>query len=183
MPNTKHEMESTAARQPASKDEERAPAPEAVRDRSSQEPISLASDTDEDILQPIPSPTVRLGIGLCVILSIFVVFVIYATRQVNWLENFQTNVVQRNRKASLQLLRLQNDAYLLALSLREMVGAEAAYPLRDWQPEFGRLRHDMEDALKRVGEFSASSPFADERRNQLGLDLGRLGDAANQVFA
>ncbi|HXJ95325.1 MAG TPA: ATP-binding protein [Terriglobia bacterium] len=176
-------MESTSAPQPATHDEEQPPVPEALKDGTSAQPIDLASDSHDDLLRPIPSPTVRLGVGLCVILSIFVVFVIYTTRQVSWLENFQTNVVQRNRKASLQLLRLQNDAYLLALSLREMVGAEAAYPVRDWQPEFARLRHDMEDALRRVGEFSAPSPFADERRNQLGLDLDRLGDAANQVFA
>ncbi len=176
-------MESTSVPQPAAHDEERHFALEAVKGSTATEPINLTAETQDDILRPIPSPTVRLGLGLCVILSIFVVFVIYTTRQVSWLENFQTNVVQRNRKASLQLLRLQNDAYLLALSLREMVGTEAAYPLRDWQPEFARLRHDMEDALTRVGEFSAPSPFADERRTQLGLDLDRLGDGANQVFA
>lgn len=176
-------MESTSVRRPATDGKEGNPAPEALSGHVPDEPILQTPEAHADILRPIPSPTVRLGVGLCVILSIFVVFVIYATRQVSWLENFQTNVVQRNRKASLQLLRLQNDAYLLELSLHEMVGAEAAYPIREWQPEFGRLRHDMEDALRRVGEFSAASPFADEKRNQLRTSLDRLGDAAAQVFA
>src|SRR5436190_665368 len=76
-------------------------------------------DTDAQHITPeslaaIPSPSRRLWIGLCVVLSIFLVFAVYATHQVHWLEQFQGNVVQRNRKASLQLLRLQNDIYLLA---------------------------------------------------------------------
>ena len=181
--NKNEKMESTSIPQTATDNQAQPPAPEVGKDGAVTEAAYPASDTQDGLLRPIPSPTVRLGVGLCVILSIFVVFVIYATRQVSWLENFQTNVVQRNHKASLQLLRLQNDAYLLALSLREMVGAEAAYPVRYWQPEFGRLRHDMEDALRRVGEFSAPSPFAEERRDQLRLDLNQLGDTANQVFA
>ena len=71
-------------------------------------------------LRKIPSPSTRLWIGLCIILSIFLIFVIYSSRQIRWLEDFQVNVVQKNRKASLQLLRLQNDAYLLAISLRDL---------------------------------------------------------------
>ena len=175
-------MESTSVQQTATHGEEQISALGARTETAPDKPVVPTPEAHADILRPIPSPTVRLGVGLCVILSIFVVFVIYATRQVSWLEDFQTNVVQRNRKASLQLLRLQNDAYLLALSLREMDGAEAAYPVREWQPEFGRLRRDMEDALRRVGEFSAASPFADEKRAELRTNLDRLGVAAGQVF-
>jgi signal transduction histidine kinase len=176
-------MEATSVPRTAINGEQQSPAVRARTESSPDRPLGQTPETHAEILQPVPSPTLRLGVGLCVILSIFVVFVIYATRQVSWLENFQTNVVQRNRKASLQLLRLQNDAYLLALSLREMVGDEAAYPVREWQPEFSRLRRDMEDAAGRVGEFSAPSPFSDERRTQLGAYLGQLGVAASQVFA
>jgi signal transduction histidine kinase len=177
------EMEDVSVRHAARNEEERTGGHEVSTEGGPGEPIPKTPEAPDDILRPVPSPTVRLGVGLAVILSIFVIFVVYATRQVSWLENFQTNVVQRNRKASLQLLRLQNDAYLLELSLRQMVGAEAAYPVREWQPEFGRLRRDMEDALRRVGEFSAANPFSDEKRTQLRTSLDRLGAAADQVFA
>jgi signal transduction histidine kinase len=132
---------------------------------------------------PIPSPTFRLGVGLGIILSTFLVFAVYATHQVRWLENFQTNVVQRNRKASLQLLRLQNDAYLLALSLRDMARAETAYPVREWKPEFARLESDMEDALRRESEFAVSTPIADQERAQLRIALQQFAAASDQVFS
>jgi signal transduction histidine kinase len=134
-------------------------------------------------LRPIPSPTFRLGIGLGIILSTFLIFAVYATHQVRWLEDFQTNVVQRNRKASLQLLRLQNDAYLLALSLSGMAHAETAYPVREWKPEFTRLESDMEDALRRESEFAVSSPIADQERAQLRIALQQFSAAADQVFS
>ena len=81
-------------------------------------------------------------------LSIFVVFAVYATHEVRWLEQFQGNVVQRNRKASLQLLRLQSDIYLLAISLREMNDSQSRYPIPEWEPEFNRLHRDMDDAIR-----------------------------------
>lgn len=136
-----------------------------------------------DLLRPIPSPTFGLGVGLGIILSTFLVFAIYATHQVRWLENFQTNVVQRNRKASLQLLRLQNDAYLLALSLGDMAHAETAYPVREWKPEFMRLESDMEDALRRESEFAVSTPIADQERGQLRISLQQFAAGSDQVFS
>ena len=139
---------------------------------------------DNDSFLPIPSPMARLGVGLAVILSTFVLVAVYAAHQVRWLEDFQTNVVQRNRKASLQLLRLQNDAYLLALSLGDMAHAEtSSYPLREWKPEVMRLESDMEDALRRESEFAVSSPIADQERARLRISLQQFAAAADQVFS
>ncbi len=144
---------------------------------------------EHDLLREIPSPSARLWTGLCIILSIFFVFVYYATRQVRWLEDFQVNVVQKNRKASLQLLRLQNDAYLLAIALRDMglVGDRSStrsrYPIRDWQPEFDRLRRDMDDALERIAEFAAATPETTEKQGRLQHALADFGRAAEHVFA
>jgi len=92
-------------------------------------------------------------------------------------------VVQRNRKASLQLLRLQNDASLLAISLRDMTLGQAPYPVREWKPEIVRLRFDMEDALRRESEFAVSTPVGDEKRVQLRVALQQFGAAADQVFS
>ena len=125
----------------------------------------------------------RLGIGLCIILSTFVVFAIYATHQVRWLEDFQTNVVQRNRKASLQLLRLQNDAYLLALTLSDMAHAESNYPVREWKPAFQRLESDMEDALRRESDFVIATPIADQELAHLRISLQQFAAASDQVFS
>ena len=136
-----------------------------------------------DPLRPIPSPTFRLGLGLCVILSAFVIFAVYATRQVRWLEDFQTNVVARNRRASLQLLRLQNDAYLLAISLHDLALESGAYPVRDSQPEFTRLESDMQDALEREGKVAVSTPLSDEKRARLAIALRQFRASSDQVFS
>jgi len=141
------------------------------------------ADPSGDSLRPIPSPTFRLGLGLGVILSAFVIFAIYATRQVRWLEDFQTNVVARNRRASLQLLRLQNDAYLLAVSLHDLALASNAYPIRDSQPQFARLESDMQDALEREGKVAVSTPLSDEKRARLAIALQQFRASTDQVFS
>ena len=141
------------------------------------------ADVAGDPLRPIPSPTFRLGLGLCVILSAFVIFAIYATRQLRWLEDFQTNVVARNRRASLQLLRLQNDAYLLAISLHDLALAPGAYPVRDSQPEFTRLESDMQNALEREGKVAVSTPLSNDKRARLAVALQQFRAASDQVFS
>ncbi|HUI43833.1 MAG TPA: ATP-binding protein [Terriglobia bacterium] len=146
-------------------------------------PQSAEDHPEAAPLRPIPSPTARLGAGLCVILSIFVIFAVYATHEVRWLEDFQTNVVQRNHKASLQLLRLQNDAYSLALSLHDMALAEAPYPARDWKPGFTRLETDMQDASEREGDFAVRTPVSEEMRARLRTAIQQFGATADQVFS
>ncbi|HUX09901.1 MAG TPA: sensor histidine kinase [Terriglobia bacterium] len=134
-------------------------------------------------LRKIPSPSTRLWIGLCIILSIFLVFVVYSSRQIRWLEDFQVNVVQKNRKASLQLLRLQNDSYLLAISLRDLALSRSRYPIRDWESEFTRLRNDMENAAMLEGRFAADTPASHDKRVQLRHALTDFGRTADGVFA
>ncbi|PYV21751.1 MAG: hypothetical protein DMG27_19945, partial [Acidobacteria bacterium] len=108
----------------------------------------------------------RLLVGLCVVLSIFIVFAVYTIHEIRWLEDYQVNVVQKNRKASLELLRLQNDAYLLAISLRDMTAARARYPIHEWRPEFVRIRRDMDDAVRLEGDFAVSTPASSDKRSQ-----------------
>ncbi|MGH9447444.1 MAG: hypothetical protein ACRD3O_17175, partial [Terriglobia bacterium] len=103
--------------------------------KSSRQDRNLAAGSVEhDYLARIPSPSLRLWVGLCVILSVFIIFAVHSIRQIRWLEDFQMNVVQRNRKASIQLLRLENDANSLGISLRDMTLKQAEYPLSAWQP-------------------------------------------------
>lgn len=141
------------------------------------------SASQYDQLRKIPSPSTRLWIGLCIILSIFLIFVVYSSRQIRWLEDFQVNVVQKNRKASLQLLRLQNDAYLLAISLRDLALSRSRYPIRDWEPEFTRLRNDMENAAMLEGRFAVDTVASHDKRMQLRSALHDFGATADNVFA
>jgi signal transduction histidine kinase len=134
-------------------------------------------------LEQIPSPTRRLWIGLCVVLSIFIVFAAYTTHELRWLENFQVNVVQKNRKASLQLLRLQNDTYLLALSLREMIESQSRYPIPEWQAEFDRLHADMDDAIRLEASYAVKMAAADDKRAQLKSALPDFWLLLDGVFA
>jgi signal transduction histidine kinase len=120
-----------------------------------------------DLVSEIPSPSRRLWLGLCVTLAIFVVFASYTIHEIRWLQDFQVNVVQRNRKASLQLLRLQDDTYQLAVSLRDMTLPESRYPIYYWRGEFSRLRDDMNNALAREAQYAASTPDGDKLRRQL----------------
>lgn len=154
-----------------------------MRSKTEKESVAQPADVPGDALRAIPSPTLRLGVGLGVILSAFVIFAIYATRQVRWLEDFQSNVVARNRRASLHLLRLQSDAYLLAVSLYDLTLAEGAYPLRDSKPQFTRLESDMQDALEREGKAAVSTPLSHEKRVRLGIALQQFRASADQIFS
>jgi signal transduction histidine kinase len=123
--------------------------------------------SQHDLLSQIPSPSRRLWIGLCITLSIFGVFAAYAIHEVRWLEDFQTNVVQKNRLASLQLLRLQDNTYFLAISLRDMTLPESRYPIGYWRGEYGRVHKDMDEALALEAQYAATTPAGNRKRAQL----------------
>ena len=63
------------------------------------------------------SPTPGLFLGLIITLAAVVAYSGYITRQVYGLRELQNNLVDRNRKDSLQLLRIQNDLNLLGLAV------------------------------------------------------------------
>ncbi len=137
----------------------------------------------DDLLSQIPSPSRRLWVGLCVILSIFVIFSIYAIYEIRWLEDFQANVVQQNRKASLQLLRLQNDAYLLAISIRDLEHGGSRYGISGSRAEFARLQEDMSHAREQESRYAVHSPAADDKRSQLAMALEDFWRTSDEVFA
>jgi signal transduction histidine kinase len=139
-------------------------------------------ELEPDLLSRIPSPSRRLWVGLWIILSIFVVFALYAVHEVRWLEDFQVNVVQKNRKASLQLLRLQNDAYALAISLQQLARLPARYPIAEWRPEFTRLRHDMEDAARLESNYAITMSAAEGKRAQLRTALRDFWSGVDHAF-
>ncbi|MGO8791184.1 MAG: sensor histidine kinase [Terriglobia bacterium] len=135
-----------------------------------------------DLLREIPSPTRRLWLGLCITLAIFVIFATYTIREIRWLQDFQVNVVQKNRKASLQLLRLQDDTYQLAVSLRDMTLPESRYPIFYWKGEFGRLHKDMNDALVSEAQLAVNTSAGDTQRQQLRDLLDNFWSLADEAF-
>lgn len=134
-----------------------------------------------DLEREIPSPTRRLVFGLCVTVAIFIVFAAYTIREIRWLQDFQVNVVQKNRNASLQLLRLQDDTYQLAVSLRDMTLPESRYPIYYWKGEFSRLRDDMHSALVSEAQLAVKTSPGDERR-QLHDILDNFWSLADEAF-
>lgn len=142
----------------------------------------MTSQSEHDLLKQIPSPSARLGVGLVVTLSVFLIFAVYTIQKIRWLEDFQVNVVEQNRKASLQLLRLQNDAYLLALTLRDMTLTGARYPIRERRAELLRLREDMSDALHLESQVAVNTPATSEKRAQLRATLQEFWAAVDRVF-
>jgi hypothetical protein len=67
------------------------------------------------------SPTPGLLFGLVVTLAAVVAYTGYITYQIKGLRELQSNIIDRNRKDSLQLLRIQNDLNLLAVAMRDMI--------------------------------------------------------------
>lgn len=170
----REETTESARVSPASRGERRSP--------PGRTPFGSAPEAAHDLLSEIPSPSRRLWLGLCVTLAIFVIFASYTIREIRWLQDFQVNVVQKNRKASLQLLRLQDDTYQLAVSLRDMTLPESRYPIFYWKGEFSRLRDDMNNALAMEAQYAANTPAGDQLRRQLRDILDNFWLLADEAF-
>ena len=77
-----------------------------------------------------------LFLGLIVTLAAVVAYSAYITQQIAGLRALQNNLVERNRKDSLQLLRVQKDLNSLALAMRDMLDNDEPYPLTAWTAQF-----------------------------------------------
>ncbi|HEY1677817.1 MAG TPA: ATP-binding protein [Candidatus Sulfotelmatobacter sp.] len=131
---------------------------------------------------PERSPTLGLLLGLIVTLSAVVAYSAYITWQVNGLRRLQTNLVDRNRKDSLQLLRIQNDLNLLAVAMRDMVSSDEPYPLTAWSAQFQRIRTDLDDAMRLEAGFAAASRTP-EQSAFLSSSFSQFWDAVDRMFA
>jgi signal transduction histidine kinase len=91
--------------------------------------------------------TVTQLLGLGVTLAAVAVFSLFTLVQLDGLRRLESDIVDRNRRDSLQLMRIQNDLAQIGLALRDMVEGSEPYPLSAYKPEFDRIREDLEDAL------------------------------------
>jgi hypothetical protein len=97
---------------------------------------------------PERSPTLGLLLGLIITLAAVIAYSAYITWQVAGLRKLQAELIDRNRKDSLQLLRIQNDLNLLAVAMRDMLDNDEPYPLTAWSAQFQRMRTDLDDAMR-----------------------------------
>ena len=131
---------------------------------------------------PQRSPTAGLLLGLVLTLAAVVAYSGYITGQIRGLRQLQSDLADRNRKDSLQLLRIQNDLNSLALAMRDMLDADEPYPLAAWSAQFERIHGDLDDALRRE-ESVAVVESSLEQRTFLRSSLTQFWDATERTFA
>jgi signal transduction histidine kinase len=128
------------------------------------------------------SPTVALLVGLVLTLALVIAYSWYITGQISGLRRLQTDLTDRNRRESLQLLRIQNDLNQLALSMRDMLDGDEPYPLSAWAAPFARIRTDLDDALKQQ-EAVALARRTPEQAQYLAQSVAQFWDATDRMFA
>jgi len=131
--------------------------------------------------KPVDSPTNRLLAGLAVTLAAVGVFSFYALRQIRGLEDLQTRIVDRNRKDSLQLLRIQKDLNDLRIAMRDMLSGDEPYPLSAWKKQFEGTRNDLDDALHLEGQLAPVARGPNQQRYLAAL-LAQFWSSAGRMF-
>jgi len=127
-------------------------------------------------------PTPALLLGLIVTLAAVVGVSWYITTQISGLRALQTDLADRNRTDSLQLLRIQNDLNALGLAMRDMLDTTEPYPLTAWSAQFARIRGDLDSAIAREAEV-AGTRRTPEQTNYLKQSLLQFWDASDRIFA
>ncbi|MGC2769764.1 MAG: sensor histidine kinase [Candidatus Acidiferrum sp.] len=105
----------------------------------------------------------------------------YITLQFAGLRELQSELVDRNRRDSLQLLRIENDLNSVGLAMRDMLDSSEPYPLIAWSAQFDRIRTDLDDALKLEAALSEAAPTRDQRR-QLSQAVDQFWAASERMF-
>src|SRR5258708_8480143 len=90
-------------------------------------------------------------------------------------------MVDRNRKDSLQLLRVQNDLNSIALALRGMLDIPEPYSLAAWTGQVERIHPDLDTGLK-LEESLAGGNRTPEQRLYLSQSVAQFWDAVNRMF-
>lgn len=127
------------------------------------------------------SPTNRLLFGLVITLAAVVAYACYITVQLAGLRKLQSEMVDRNRKDSLQLLRIQNDLNSVALAMRDMLDTTERYPLTAWTAQFERMRQDLDAGLKLEEGLAVASRTPDQRKFLM-QSVTQFWDAVDRMF-
>ena len=131
---------------------------------------------------PERSPTLGLLLSLIITLAAVVAYSAYITWQIAGLRKLQSEMIDRNREDSLQLLRIQNDLHLLAVAMRDMIDNDEPYPLTAWSGQFQRIHTDLDDAMHLEAGLAPIGRSAEQSASLSG-SLRQLWDAVDRVFA
>jgi signal transduction histidine kinase len=127
------------------------------------------------------SLSIRLFAGLFVSLAALAVYAGYTITQLHMLRRLQTDIIDRNRRDSLLLLRVQNDLNNLGLGMRDMLDAKDGYPLTAYRAQFQRVRADLEDAFRRESAVAPAIRTPDQAR-YLASSVAQFWDAVDRTF-
>jgi len=92
----------------------------------------------------------------------------------------QQQMVDRNRRDSLQLLRIQNNLNALGLAMRDLLDQTEPYPLTAWAPQFDRIRRDLDDAMKQEAQLAVGRNR--EQAEYLSSSIAQFWSAVDRVF-
>jgi signal transduction histidine kinase len=126
------------------------------------------------------SPTPRLLAGSVIIFLAVVAYSAYIVRQMQVVRELQQQMLDRNRRDSLQLLRIQNNLNALGLAMRDLLDQTEPYPLTAWAPQFDRIRRDLDDALKQEAQLSMGQNR--EQKEYLSSSIAQFWSAADRLF-
>jgi signal transduction histidine kinase len=127
------------------------------------------------------SISARLVAGLLFGLAAITVYSTYTISELRVLRRLQIDVIDRNRRDSLLLVRIQNNLNQLGLAMRDILDGTAGYPVTAWRGQFQRLRGDLEDAVAREAEVAPTSRTR-EQMVYLQSSLTQLWDAVDRMF-
>jgi signal transduction histidine kinase len=119
--------------------------------------------------------------GLGVTLAAVVVYFGFTFDQVRGLQRLQTGIVDRNRRDSLQLIRIQNDLYQIGLTLREAAESGDQYPLTGYHAPLQALRVDLDDAITQEHSLAPNSRTR-EQQELLEASLRRFWDEMDRMW-
>jgi signal transduction histidine kinase len=120
-------------------------------------------------------------VGLVVSLLTIGGFGLYTAREIRALGEEQTAIADRNRKDSLQLLRIQNNLAMLATAMRDMADRTEPYELVAWRQPFDRLRLDLAQALA-TEQALAPAERAPVQQQRLSAAVQRYWSLVHAMF-
>jgi signal transduction histidine kinase len=127
------------------------------------------------------SLSIRLFAGLFFGVAALAVYAGYTVAELRMLRRLQTDIIDKNRRDSLLLVRVENDLNTLGLAMRDMLDARDGYPLTAWRSQFQRIRTDLEDAVAREAETAPASRTPEQAR-YLSSSMAQFWDAMDRVF-
>ncbi len=126
------------------------------------------------------SPTPRLLIGFAVSLIAVLLYSLFTLRQVSSLRTLQSKIVERNRLDTIQLVNIQSSLYSLGLALHDVL--ETPYRVADFEPEFRRLRLQLEGAIRKEAALAPNARESPDRA-RLAIMIRALDAATDETFA